>query len=283
MTEQSAAVPPPPPPPGPAAPWDAVPPPPPAPLLPPPPPPPVARRTGRQVLRAVLRWTAAAVAFAVAGAGAAYAVTVPHRSDLPGLATPPDGRWTFPHLVPVGKGLTTDGTHATDLRHLLLPAPAGARADRTLPGRTGWLPGKDFAARYAEPSDERLRLAEFAARHLAAAGWTMPDGTHERVYLIQFATDTDADSYETDLLAGAGPSALPGAVSEADTPGHADGLPQSAFLNVYDNGRPAQRQRVHYGYVLEGDTVALVEQEAPRPVPGVSLEQSLVLQAQLLG
>ncbi|MGW4382109.1 hypothetical protein [Kitasatospora sp. NPDC004531] len=67
------------------------------------------------------------------GAAAAVAVTLPDRTDLPGLATPNDGRYAFPELtlppLPVGASAPADyrvKTHAADLRGLLLPLPKGA-------------------------------------------------------------------------------------------------------------------------------------------------------------
>ncbi|GLW68522.1 hypothetical protein Kpho02_08210 [Kitasatospora phosalacinea] len=71
----------------------------------------------------------------VTGAAAAVLVTLPERTDVPGLATPNDGRYAFPELtlppLPVGASAPADSklkTHAADLRGLLLPLPAGAVA-----------------------------------------------------------------------------------------------------------------------------------------------------------
>ncbi|MER7674351.1 hypothetical protein ABTY61_38640 [Kitasatospora sp. NPDC096128] len=100
-----------------------------------------ARRTRRR--KAAVRWGCAVLVFALAGTGAALAVTAPERTDVPGLATPGDGRYTFPPLtlppLPSGKAApdlkdkgrdrTKDkeaGLHQADLRYLLLPAPKEA-------------------------------------------------------------------------------------------------------------------------------------------------------------
>ncbi|MET9402411.1 hypothetical protein [Kitasatospora sp. NPDC002965] len=89
-----------------------------------------ARRTRRR--KAALRWGAAVVVCALAGTGSALAVTAPERTDLPGLATESDGRYTFPALVlpplPSGKPVPRENKsrHAADLRYLLLPAPQEA-------------------------------------------------------------------------------------------------------------------------------------------------------------
>ncbi|MFD0275781.1 hypothetical protein ACFVHB_18015 [Kitasatospora sp. NPDC127111] len=89
-----------------------------------------ARRTRRR--KAALRWGAAVLVCALSGTGAAAAVMAPDRTDLPGLATEPDGRYTFPALVlpplPSGKAVPRQNKsrHAADLRHLLLPVPKEA-------------------------------------------------------------------------------------------------------------------------------------------------------------
>ncbi|MGW6917846.1 hypothetical protein ACWGB8_29075 [Kitasatospora sp. NPDC054939] len=83
---------------------------------------------------AALRWGAAVLVFATAGAGTAFAVTRPERTDIPGLRTAGDGRYTFPALVlpplpsgrPAPGGPDSRSRHAADLRHLLLPAPKEA-------------------------------------------------------------------------------------------------------------------------------------------------------------
>ncbi|MFD8320654.1 hypothetical protein [Kitasatospora purpeofusca] len=82
--------------------------------------------------RAAVRWGAAVVVCALAGTGTALAVTAQERTDLPGLATPKDGRYTFPVLalpqLPSGQPAPKEnkGRHAADLRSLLLPVPTEA-------------------------------------------------------------------------------------------------------------------------------------------------------------
>ncbi|MFJ9605914.1 hypothetical protein ACIRS1_06090 [Kitasatospora sp. NPDC101176] len=98
----------------------------------------LARRTRRR--RAALRWSTATLVFALAGTGAALAVTAPERTDIPGLATASDGRYTFPPLalppLPAGKSAPDPkgkGLHQADLRHLLLPTPKEAGGPLTAP------------------------------------------------------------------------------------------------------------------------------------------------------
>lgn len=87
--------------------------------------------------RAAVRWSAAVVVCALAGTGTALAVTAQERTDLPGLATPKDGRYTFPALVlpqlPTGKAVPKENTnrHAAELRALLLPTPQEAGGSLT--------------------------------------------------------------------------------------------------------------------------------------------------------
>ncbi|MFJ6385134.1 hypothetical protein ACIQI7_34660 [Kitasatospora sp. NPDC092039] len=97
-----------------------------------------ARRVRRR--KAAVRWSCAALVFVLAGTGTALAVTAPERTDLPGLATAGDGRYTFAPLtlppLPAGKAAPDDKgktPHHADLRHLLLPAPKEAGGSLTPP------------------------------------------------------------------------------------------------------------------------------------------------------
>ncbi|AUG78743.1 hypothetical protein CFP65_3973 [Kitasatospora sp. MMS16-BH015] len=96
----------------------------------------------RRARPGLLRWGAAALVLLLTGAGAAFAVTAPERTDLPGLRTPNDGRYAFaplslPPLPPGRPAFTSAGSaghHYADLRQLLLPMPKGA-TPVVLPGR----------------------------------------------------------------------------------------------------------------------------------------------------
>ncbi|MFE4517787.1 hypothetical protein ACFRMQ_26750 [Kitasatospora sp. NPDC056783] len=102
----------------------------------------LAEREARRALRrkAAVRRGCAALVFVLAGTGTALAVTAPDRTDLPGLATAGDGRYTFAPLtlppLPAGHGAPDDkgkSPHQADLRHLLLPAPKEAGGSLTPP------------------------------------------------------------------------------------------------------------------------------------------------------
>ena len=83
---------------------------------------------------AAVRWGAAVLVLGLVGVETAVAVTTMDRTDLPGLATPADGRYTFPApvLPPLPSGRPAPGAdgrlarHYADLRYLLLPAPKEA-------------------------------------------------------------------------------------------------------------------------------------------------------------
>ncbi|MGW1532169.1 hypothetical protein [Streptomyces aureus] len=252
----------------------------------------------RRVLRAVLRWTAATVAFATVGAGAAYGITQMRRTDVPGLATASDGRWAYPEiqLPPLPSGsprpfaeANKAGVHYADLRKLLLPVPEGAKADKDLRGTDGWLPKADFLDAYASKDDrDRLGglLTDYALRHIAARGWTTPDGTRTRIYLLRFDTATIVDALQQDELTNwdSPQFALRGA---ADV--HSDGgFPEASQVDnipryAYTEAKPYGAEQVRQAYLVAGDTLALVVQSRKGGAAKIPFQQTVVLQSQLLG
>ncbi|MGW0836984.1 hypothetical protein [Streptomyces prunicolor] len=276
---------------------------PPMPEAPPPvpasePPVPVRVRKDRRVLRAALRWTTAVVVFAAAGAGTAYGITQMKRTDVPGLATVSDGRWDYPVITrpPLPSGspgpFATDNktnAHYADLRALLLPAPKGAKADAALRGTDGWLPTKAFLAQYTDTAERKelgQKLTDDGLRHIAARGWTTPDGTQTRVYLLQFATAVAADELFS-----------PGLISY-DSPVYAlDGAPATTYddtvkteildnhvkASAYVEDKPVGPADVRQAYLSAGDTLGLVVQSRKGVAKAVPFKQTLTLQSQLLG
>ncbi|WP_443048930.1 hypothetical protein [Streptomyces sp. NBC_00328] len=252
----------------------------------------------RRVLRAVLRWTAATVVFATACAAATYGITEMRRTDVPGLATVSDGRWTYPEiqLPPLPSGSPSPfaeankaGVHYADLRKLLLPAPKGAKADKALSGADGWLPRKDFLAAYASKDDrdhiDQL-LTDYALRHIAARGWTTPDGTHTRIYLLRFDTAVVVDALQRDEFTNwNSPSfALRGAAdvhSDDSFPGitQRDNIVRYAYTET----KPYGAEQVRQAYLAAGDTLGLVVQSRKGAAPEIPFQQTVVLQSQLLG
>ncbi|MEW2292229.1 hypothetical protein ABZ719_05900 [Streptomyces sp. NPDC006743] len=276
----------------------AAPPPPatdPAPALTAPPPP---ARRDRPRLRALLRWTAAVVVFAVAGAGTAYGITRADRTDLPGLATASDGRWDYPPVVkpPLPSGSlardasnNTAGAHYADLRALVLPAPHGAREDTALRGSDGWLATKDFLAVYARSQDREKfgqQLTDHGLRHVAARGWTTPDGTRTRIYLLQFDTAAVVQHlYDSGLSQSGGPGYELAGVERSvfdnrfPTASRVDGVDRVAYVEA----KPYGAEQVRQAYLRAGDVLALVVQSRKGSAAAVPFQQTVTLQSELLG
>ncbi|MBF9070843.1 hypothetical protein [Streptacidiphilus fuscans] len=239
-------------------------------------------RKERPWLRTLARWSSATAVLLVAGAVTAALVTVPARTDLPGLRTPADGRWTFPALslpelpsgapAPAGNG----HVHSVDLRELLVPAPDGASPDATLPGRNGWYPTASFLKLYTTSASLLGAFDDAGLRHIAATGWSMPDGTHTQIYLQQFrsnSTASNVDSAEADGVY------LTSAADAQDATG-VDLGSITATVRSLDAG--GGHGAVIYAYLTVGDTEALIEMTNPRQIPTVDFRQVVELQNQLL-
>ncbi|WP_406096327.1 hypothetical protein [Kitasatospora purpeofusca] len=136
--------------------------------------------------RAAVRWSAAVVVCALAGTGTALAVTAQERTDLPGLATPKDGRYTFPALVlpqlPTGKAVPKENTnrHAAELRALLLPTPQEAGGSLT-PAAAPATGGSPSATPSLSPSSTASAASATASGTPSAAGSPAAGRTNERV------------------------------------------------------------------------------------------------------
>ncbi|MFJ6391571.1 hypothetical protein ACIQJT_28635 [Streptomyces sp. NPDC091972] len=252
----------------------------------------------RRVLRATLRWTAAVLTFAAFGAGTAYGITGMERTDVPGLATVSDGRWTYPTLTkaPLPSGSpgpfaveNKAGSHYADLRALVLPAPEGATVDKALSGTDGWLATKDLLVEYAEKEDRDelgTKFSENGLRHIAARGWTTPDGTHTRIYLLQFDTAVVVDDLFGQDLA---PYGSPGyALRDASDSVSDEHFPAAARIpdltaSVYVESKPYGKEQTRHAYLSAGDVLALVVQSRKGTANPVPFQQTVTLQAQLLG
>ncbi|MET7874089.1 hypothetical protein [Streptomyces cyaneofuscatus] len=290
MTEQQTA----PPAPAPAEPAEAAPPiaalPIAAPAVP------DAPRPPRRALRAVARWTAALLVFGGLGTGTALAITSAERTDVPGLATEGDGRWAYPELslpaLPAGSPRPfTDANHAeihhADLRKLLLPAPAGATPDKTLDG--GWVKPERFLAEYrAEDRDELDQiLVDTPPRHIAARGWTMPDGTRARIYLVRFNSTAFATHVRDTLRFGLPEQRqLAGAqVTKFDSAATFSRAVLGVVTYLHTEQAPHGDAHTRLAYSLAGDTLALIVHERPGKAEAASIpfHQTVILQNQLLG
>ncbi|MFD4558513.1 hypothetical protein ACFWP5_30075 [Streptomyces sp. NPDC058469] len=255
-------------------------------------------RKDRRVLRAALRWTAAVVVFAAAGAGTAYGITQMKRTDVPGLATASDGRWDYPEITrpPLPSGspgpfaaANKTNAHYADQRALLLPAPKGAKADASLRGTDGWLPTKTFLAQYADADDRKelgQKLTDDGLRHITSRGWTTLDGTHTRIYLLQFDTAIAADElFSPGLISYDSPVyALTGAPETSyDDAVKTEILAGNVKSSAYTEDKPYGAEDVRQAYLSAGDTLALVVQSRKGAAKAVPFEQTVTLQSQLLG
>ncbi|MFI7328183.1 hypothetical protein ACIBQ3_26590 [Streptomyces rubiginosohelvolus] len=254
-----------------------------------------APRPPRRVLRAVARWTAAALAFGVLGTGTAFGIASLERTDVPGLATEGDGRWDYPDLslpaLPAGSPRPFSPAnpaeiHHADLRELLLPAPAGAKPDKKLTG--GWISTETFLDAYREQDRRSVAqlLKDAAPRHIAARGWTMPDGTTSRIYLVRFNSTAFASRMIDDLNVG---SSAGTPLARTDTTdldpgwGSANDIENLSSF-VFTEQAPFGAEHVRQAYTLAGDTMALVVHERPgkRESARIPFQQTLILQNQLL-
>ncbi|RDG37043.1 hypothetical protein [Streptomyces corynorhini] len=257
-----------------------------------------APRPPRRLLRAAARWTVAAAVFAGVGTGAAFGVSGMEREQVPGLSTRDDGRWEYPELslpaLPVGSPrpfskANTGEIHHADLRELLLPAPAGATPDKKRTG--GWVSTDQYVSEYAEDRRAELRpwLRDLAVRHVAARGWTMPDGTAARIYLLRFPSVAFAQTFAyeaTKIETGEGlplATAPQSVLDEEWLPDSAAGAALRTMADAYVEPEPYGATQTRHAYIVAGDTLALIVQERKGGSPAVPFHQTTILQNQLLG
>ncbi|MFE6907475.1 hypothetical protein [Streptomyces erythrochromogenes] len=271
------------------------------------PPAPEAPPKNRRRLFAVLRWTASVAVFAVVGAGTAYGITRPERTDIPGLSTESDGRWTFPALsqpaLPAGAPLAVgpdnkDETHYAVLSGLLLPAPEGAKADGAFKAdKSGAVSVDAFLEEYTPESREKLKqqLEWDGLRQITGRGWTMADGTRTHVYLLRFHASGFVDAFEgctfdapldgvsaLDLdddwntAKNTQASALPMGFSGAGAIGERE-------VTVYEEAPPLLGdEQTGLGCLQAGDVLGMVVQSRKGEVAPVPFHQTVILQGQLL-
>jgi hypothetical protein len=237
------------------------------------------------------------------GVGTAFAVTLPRRTDIPGLATKPDGRYTFPAaakpvlpsgvLTPGDKANKT-GVHYGDLRQYLLAPPKGATVDPAFPGAAGWYGVTQFTSAFGHATELQGKFFQDGARRVAARGWTTPDGVHTTIFLVQFPDSQAAGQGDVTLVALA-PVGF-------DDVGSADGAPQSNVANLDNADNAVLSVSVdRYRKVLKpkstdtdagktgrvahfalGDTVVVIETVSPKAVTDVPTVQIVDLQAAML-
>lgn len=248
--------------------------------------------------RAVLRWTAVVVVFAVVGAGTAYGITRMDRTDLPGLETESDGRWAYPQLTkpPLPSGSpgpqaesNLAGAHHADLRALLLPAPEGAEENEVLRGTDGWLPTGEFLKEYEDKGDRETlgqKLVDAGLRHIAARGWTTRDGTRTRIYLLQFDTAAVVEEKFFHPYFSYGDPVYE--VRGTEDVAFDEFLSDNAVVPGVDRGayvesKPYGKEHERYAYLAAGDVLGVVLQSRKGIAHALPFRQTVVLQSRLLG
>jgi hypothetical protein len=245
-------------------------------------PPPRAPRPPRPWLRTALRWgIASAICVAVALVGT-VALQVPARTDLPGLKTPADGRYTFPPLaLPDPPPGTAAPDRAADPRQLLLPLPAGAVPVRGfLPDASGWYPAHTYSAQFEGAADLQGIFDEYGLRHIAARAWTTPDGVRTEVYLLGFRSSAGASAAYLSNMSGSHP--LRQSVFSMDSTPAFPGVQSSTQQSVLSQDPVQGRQSVQVALLQTGDVEAVVIMSSTRAVPTVDFRQVVGLQGELL-
>lgn len=249
----------------------------------------------RRRLFAFLRWTAAVLAFGVAGTGVAYGIVQPERTDIPGLSTKDDGRWVYPALTkptlvpgaaqPFAED-NEDGIHYASLQELLLPAPQGSRPDPGLKLEKDQAVSQDtFLEEYESTVRAKMKqgFTDDGLRQIIARGWLMPDGTRTRVYLLRFHSSGFVDAFE-----GCGIDMNVNGVNwmEGDTTWNKAKNSQSApdlrDVSLLSEAHPAGDEQVKAGCVRSGDVQAVIIQSRKGEVATVPFHQTVILQSQLL-
>ncbi|WP_371616623.1 hypothetical protein [Streptomyces sp. NBC_00454] len=250
----------------------------------------------RRKLFAALRWTAAVLVFGAVGTGVAYGVTQPARTDIPGLSTKADGRWTYPALakpaLPQGAALpfakdNPNGIHYAGLTELLLPAPTGSTPDSKLKlEKDGVVSVDTFLEEYEASAREKMKdqFTNEGLRQIVGRGWTTPDGTLTRVYLLRFHASGFVDTFK-----GCGRDMKLNGVKlmSSDLDWNKGKTGQSAppinFVSLFAESKPVGDEQVKAGCIQSGDIQAVILQTRKGEVATVPFHQTVILQHQLLG
>ncbi|MFJ8440208.1 hypothetical protein [Kitasatospora griseola] len=259
---------------------------------------------------------AAVLTTVVLGAATAVAVTLPDRTDLPGLATPNDGRYAFPELtlppLPAGASAPADyklKKHTADLRGLLLPLPKGAvgtgpsaapsaspsgsaspgasaspsasaSASATLPPVVGrWVPC-DRDAMLAKDDKYTKFLVSDACRGAAAQGWTAKDGTHTELRLFRFGSQDEANHFYSSVNLMTSTKDIEASHVDIAAFGYPVAVGQ---VNVRDSdAKSGDRPTGRIGWLQYGDVVGLVQLTNPQGVSDQAFRQVVLLQSAML-
>ncbi|MEV7178807.1 hypothetical protein [Kitasatospora sp. NPDC093679] len=277
----------------------------------------VDRRRSRATL---LRWGAAALVLLLSGTGAALAVAAPDRTDIPGLATPNDGRYAFPPLtlppLPSGKPAPDDaasyGRHFADLRGLLLPLPEGAVPERPAAGvpapaaPASGTPASGAPSAGTSASSAPSAGAAGGVSFVACADYTAGNAAKARLDagMTEFAcraatrrTWTAADGTRTDIwlfrfgsrgeasgmLAELGSSQPAGVSGLGFSDVEVDPSLGVATLSVRASEEKAKGQpTARAAFLAQGDVAVSIVMTNPAGVPLQAYRQVTLLQSQML-
>ena len=231
------------------------------------------------------RWLGAVVTMLAVGAGCAFAVMAPQRTQLPGLKTASDGRYNFaplvlPTLAPGQSDPSSPANagqqHISDIRKLLLSPPEGASPDHSLPGASGWVTNSATIALLNAPTAGGPTVAEQLGidgwRHTAGVAWKTPDGADTKIWLLQFI-DSEAAGDANGLFANSDDSSQTTTEESFTGPGNA-----TVDYSHVVKGSTA----TWYGQTDIYDTEILVKFTAPASVGITPFQQELDLQIELL-
>ncbi|TXS36693.1 hypothetical protein [Streptomyces sp. OR43] len=148
---------------------------------------------------------------------------------------------------------------------------------------------RQFVSEYEKEYREDIAatLRDGALRHIAARGWTMPDGTSSRVYLLRFNSTAFTDAFRDACAIGAtGGFPLVGvADTDLDISWSGGGKVADTSPYVFTEAKPYGVAETRQAYVAAGDTLALIVQsrKGGGGTPRVPFHQTVILQNQLLG